>query len=96
MCKIVEYNLDLPSLSRLPYSEWREKLRFMGKVPSDLVDFFENDFLNDTKNCQEVSSSLRSAGAVGPSQIRIYLDFWRRHGFLGDAGHTRQMIGVKT
>lgn len=90
VCSIVEYNLGLPSKSRLPFSEWLEQISKLDGSPSDLMDFFRNDFLHmsggglvlDTRKCLKVSPNLRSAGAVGPKEIERYVAFWRKSGLF--------------
>ena len=90
VCTVLEYNLGIPLKSRLPYSEWLEKVSKLDESPSDLMDFLRNDFLQmsggtlilDTKKCRECSPTLSSAGAVKPSEIEQYISFWRRCGYL--------------
>ena len=74
----------------MPYAVWFDKVSKLDQSPSDLMEFFEHDFLQmsggsmvlDTKVCRERSPTLRSAGAIGPDLIELYLSFWRRRGFL--------------
>ena len=54
------------------------------------MEFYSKYFLNmsggglvlDTTNCQALSPTLRSTGAIEPDEIELYLDFWHRKGFL--------------
>ena len=88
MCRLIEYTLDFSPNSRLPFSEWLRQVSKLDESPSDLMDFFKNDFLHmsggnlilDTRNCQKLSPTLRSTGAVGPKEINMYVAFWRRCG----------------
>ncbi|KAL8886462.1 MAG: hypothetical protein Q9215_005836 [Flavoplaca cf. flavocitrina] len=90
VCSILEYHLGISPRSRLPYAVWFDKVSKLDQSPSDLMEFFEHDFLQmsggsmvlDTKECRERSPTLRSAGAIGPELIELYLSFWRRCGFL--------------
>lgn len=55
-----------------------------------LKDFFQNHFLHmstgnlilDTKAARTVSPTLKSTGAVDIATVELYLDFWRKIGFL--------------
>ncbi|KAI4236743.1 MAG: hypothetical protein LQ349_002368 [Xanthoria aureola] len=90
VCSILEYHLGISPRSRLPYAVWLDKVSKFDQIPSDLMEFFEHDFLQmsggsmvlDTKECRERSPTLKSAGAIGPYLIRLYLSFWHRCGFL--------------
>ncbi|KAL8861119.1 MAG: hypothetical protein Q9178_002333 [Gyalolechia marmorata] len=90
VCTVLEYNLGIAPRSRLPYWEWLEKVSKLEESPADLMDFLRNDFLQmsggsmilDTKECRVRSRTLSSAGAVKPSEIGLYLSFWRRCGYL--------------
>ena len=92
VCSVLEYHLGIPPRSRLPYSEWLDKVSKLDRSPSDLMGFFEHDFqqmaggsvILDTKECRERSPTLRSAGAIGPDLVGLYLSSWRRYGFLED------------
>lgn len=92
LCTILEYNLGMPPKSRLPFSIWLDRVSHLEESPSDLMDFFKNDFLQmsggktilDSKECRECSPTLKSAGAVGPNEIGLYISFWRQCGYLSD------------
>ena len=54
------------------------------------MSFFENDFLHmsggnlvlETINCQGLSPTLKSTGGIGPKQLELYINYWRRNGLF--------------
>ena len=90
MCTVIEHNLSLQTLQRMPFGDWLTKVAASNNASQDLLHFFENHFLHmssgsvilDTTRARKASSTLRSTGSVGISTIDIYLDHWRRTGFL--------------
>ena len=90
MCTFIEHSLGLTPSSRLPFSEWLNELWRLDESPSNLLHFLKNEFLYmsggnlvlDTRECQKLSPTLRSIGAIGPKDIELYVAFWRRSGFL--------------
>ena len=90
VCSVIEYNLGLPAKHRLPYTKWLDKVSKLDDSPHDLMEFLKADFLRmsngslilDTRNSQALSPTLRSAGALGPRQVELYMAYWRRCGFL--------------
>ncbi|KAL8994550.1 MAG: hypothetical protein Q9169_005514 [Polycauliona sp. 2 TL-2023] len=92
VCSILEYILGMPAGTRLPYSIWLERVSKLDDSPSELMEFFNHEFLRmsggdivlDTKQCRVRSPTLKSTGAVGPEEIGSYISFWRRFGYLRD------------
>ena len=90
MCSIIEHILGLTPESRLPFFEWLNEVSKLDESLSDLMSFFKNDFLHmsdgdlvlDTRNCQNFSPTLRSAGHVRLREIGLYVAFWQQSGFL--------------
>ena len=89
LCAVIERNLGL-SESRLPYAEWLSEAASRKLHPESLHEFFKDHFLRmsngrlvlDTQSCRDVSPTLRSRGGVGARDIELYLDCWKRQGFL--------------
>lgn len=90
MCSVIEYILGLTPKTRLPFPQWLNEVSKLDENPSDLINFFRNEFLYmsggnlvlDTRNCRKLSPTLRSTGAIGPKEVDLYVAFWRRNGFL--------------
>ena len=90
MCTVMERNLSLEAVQRLSFEDWLNKVAASNENPPDLLDFFQNHFLHmssgslilDTTLARKASSTLRSTGSVDIGTIGLYLDHWRRTGFL--------------
>ncbi len=90
MCTVIERNLSLETLQRMPFKDWLNKVAASNENSPDLLEFFQNHFLHmssgslilDTKLARNASSTLKSTGSVNLGTIGLYLDHWRRTGFL--------------
>ena len=90
MCTVIEHNLSLETVLRMPFKDWLDKVATSNETSQDLIDFFRNHFLHmssgslilDTTLARKASSTLRSTGSVDIRTIGLYLDHWRRTRFL--------------
>lgn len=90
MCAIIEQSISFPSVGRLPFSAWLDKVSSAKNNSQDLIEFFQDHFLHmatgnlilDTAKAREVSDTLKSTGTVDQSAVTAYLGFWKRIDFL--------------
>lgn len=90
MCTIIERMLSLETAQRMPFQVWLNKVTASNENSQELLDFFQNHFLHmssgsvvlDTTLARNASSTLRSTGGIDMSTIGLYLNHWRRSGFL--------------
>lgn len=90
MCTVIERNLSLETVQRMPYKDWLNKVAASNENSRDLLEFFQNHFLHmssgslilDTTLARKTSATLRSTGSVDIRTIDSYLGHWRRTGFL--------------
>ena len=87
-------HLGLPII---PYKEWLSRMETHAASVTgspnparNLKEFFETDFLHmscgsvvmSTTRTTSVSAALRSAKPVSPGTLLLYMEQWRRAGFL--------------
>ncbi|RDH27595.1 hypothetical protein BDQ94DRAFT_175511 [Aspergillus welwitschiae] len=97
-CELLGYLSAHLGLPIIPYKEWLSRMETNGDTVTgspnpakNLRDFFKNDFLHmscgsvvmSTTSTTSVSAALRSAGPVSPGTLLLYIEQWRRTGFLG-------------
>jgi len=90
LCTIIETNLSIPAKRRLPFQEWLDQVSAHGDGVPDLLEFLREHFLHmssgslvlETSKSLAISPTLRSSGSVRFDTIELYLEFWRRQGFL--------------
>lgn len=97
-CELLGYLSAHLRLPIIPYKEWLSRMETNGdsvtgspNPAKNLRDFFKNDFLHmscgsvvmSTTSTASVSAALRSAGPVSPGTLLLYIEQWRRTGFLG-------------
>ena len=95
---IVASGLGLQGQKLLPFAEWLDKVCAAREVSgegeinpnpaSTLAGFFEKDFermgdvVMDTMAARRVSPTLARMVALGPNLIAMYIDYWKRCGYL--------------
>jgi hypothetical protein len=95
MISALAKELDIPIQNIVPFEEWLDRMRsFAGGEASNpakrVDDFLEEHFVRmacggvvlDTQQTARISARFRAFNAVDPGMVKLFVQYWRKTGFL--------------